>query len=216
MNRGYLVLGAAVVLAIVIGLYVGLNRSERVGRTPADAVVKANPAGENITGTAPVSPTVAVTQTAPSRSAPPALPASSDASASEYTIGGVRIRDHRSGERVAVDIPPTIHPPGGRKIPSQLSSDIAQRLRAVLAECAASVPPEARGATSRLEGQILIAIKNQQATVTGATYQPRDVASAAQGAIKQCMEQKSIGVAAPSGAEPDLEGYGIALSLRMP
>jgi hypothetical protein len=216
MNRGYLVLGAAVVLAIVIGLYVGLNRSERVGSTPADAVAKPTPAGEKTTGTAPVSPTVAVTQTATSRSAPPALPASSDPGVSEYTVGGVRIRDHRSGERVPVDIPPTIHPPGGRKIPSQLSSDIAQRLRGVLAECAASVPPEARGATSRLEGQVLIAIKNQQATVTGATYQARDVASAAQGPIKQCMEQKSVGVTTPSGEEPDVEGYGIVLSLRLP
>jgi hypothetical protein len=78
------------------------------------------------------------------------------------------------------------------------------------------VPPEARGATSRLEGQVLIAIKNQQATVTGATYQARDVASAAQGPIKQCMEQKSVGVTTPSGEEPDVEGYGIVLSLRLP
>ncbi|HEX2685698.1 MAG TPA: hypothetical protein VHN14_03730 [Kofleriaceae bacterium] len=153
---------------------------------------------------------------APSEHARPVVPSGTEAAASESPSGNVRIRDHRSGEPALVDIPPPIHPPEGRKIPSHLTSDLAQRLRTITTECAASVPSDARGATPRLEGEVLIAIKNHQATITGATYQARDVAGEAQGSIKQCMEQKSVGVATPSGDEPDVEGYAITLSFRLP
>jgi hypothetical protein len=214
MNRGYLALGAAVVLAAVLGLYVALSKDQ-------DTAAKRDPDGDK--------PGVTVTRTAPNEIHRPEMPAGSVSPASgtvsessggsgtsEYTIGGVRVRDHRSGEHAPLDIPPAIHPPGGRKIPSQLTSDIAQRLRGVVTECASSVPLDARGAAPRLEGEILIAIKDHQATITSATYQARDVTGQVQASIKQCMEQKSVGVATPSGDEPDVEGYAITLSLRLP
>lgn len=212
MNRGYLALGAALVLAAVIGLYVVLLRDDGAG-------AQHDPAGPKIAEVARVDhgkPGVTVTPTAPREDSRPAASGGQGTKVSEYTIGGVRVRDHRSGDRAPVDIPPAIHPPEGRKIPSQLTSGIAQRLRTVMAECAASVPAEARGAASRIEGEIQIAIKDHHATITSATYQARDVDGEAQGAIKRCMEQKSVGVATPSGDEADVEGYAITLSFRLP
>jgi hypothetical protein len=209
MNRRYLVLGAAVVLAVVLGLYVATSKGE-------DVAAKREPDAQKIPENSPGHPAIRMTQTPSAGADRPVMAAGSGAAVSDYTVGNVRIRDHRSGEHAPVDIPPAIHPPEGRKIPSQLTSDLAQRLRPLVTECAATVPPEARGAKSRLEGEILIAIKNQQATVTGATFRLRDVASGSPDPVTQCMEQKSVGVAAPSGDEPDLEGYAITLSLRLP
>jgi hypothetical protein len=208
MNRGYLAFGAAAVLAAILGLYAVMSKGGGPATpSPADP--------RNMTEARPDTPGIVVSRPPARPGARPAVPSGSAAS-SDYTVGNVRIRDHRSGEHPQVDVPPAIHPPEGRKIPSQLTSDIAQRLRALTSACGASVPPEARGAAPRLDGEIQIAIKNQQATVTSAIFQARDVAAASQDAVKQCMEQKAIGVGAPSGDEPDVEGYAITLSLRLP
>ena len=204
MNRGYLVLGAAVVLAAVIGLYAALGSGDdtAVARAPGDPkTTEPDRAGRDAVRPAHVRP---------------ALPAGAGSGASEYMIGDIRVRDHRSGERAPIDVPPAIHPPEGRKIPSQLTSDLAQRLRVVMAECAVGVPPEARGKAPRLEGEVMMSIKDHQATVTRATFELRDLASASQDPVKQCMEQKSVGVATPSGDEPDVSGYPITLSFRLP
>jgi hypothetical protein len=211
MNRGYLVLGAAVVLVAAFGLYVALGTGE-------DAAGKRNPGDPRIAG-ADHGRRDGRTSAHPDR-AQPALPAGAagpaGTGARDYTVGDVRVRDHRSGENAPLEAPPAIHPPEGRKIPSQLTSDLAQHLRGVMDECAAGVPREALGASSRLEGAVLMSIKNHQATVTNATFQLRDVAPASQDALKQCMAQKAVGVAAPSGDEPDVEGYEITLSFRLP
>ena len=61
-----------------------------------------------------------------------------------------------------------------------------------------------------------MSLKDHQATITGGTFQLRDVAAASQDPVKQCMEQKSVGVTAPSGDEPDVEGYAISLSFHFP
>jgi hypothetical protein len=144
------------------------------------------------------------------RDAPPRAPAT------DYMVGGAaRIRDHRSGARTEDAVPAPIHPPGSRKIPSQLTSAIAQQVRAVMTECAASLPAHARGADPRLEGTIAIAIKDQRATVTRAAVQLRDVSADAAQPIAQCIEQKSVGVATSAGDEADLEAYSITLAFRL-
>jgi hypothetical protein len=212
MNRGYLALGAAVVLVAVIGLVLVLRSGD-------DGAAKPDPEGPKFSETKLGKPSAQVTH-APSvpesGASRPAELAGSGTAVSEYTVGGVRVRDHRSGNHAPLDVPPAIHPPEGRKISSQLTADLAQKLRVVTEACTSSLPPQARGAKPRLDGEILIAIKDQQATVTSATFQARDVAGASEGPIKQCMEQKTVGVATPSGDEPDLQGYAITLSLRIP
>jgi hypothetical protein len=138
-----------------------------------------------------------------------------DAPATDYMVGGrARIRDHRSGARTD-DVPAPIHPPEGRKIPSQLTSAVAQRVREVMNECAASLPAHARGAQPRLDGTIAIGIKDQRATVTRAAVQLRDVSADAAQPIAHCIEQKSIGVETSAGDEADLEAYSITVAFRL-
>jgi hypothetical protein len=208
MSRGYLVLGAAVVLAAVVGLYVLLSpgddaaasRDPQVARSaePPEPVIKRRPAG------------------AAAPSTPGDSPAEAPDTTREQTFGNVVVRDHRTGAHDTIDVPPVIHAPQSHKIASQLSYDISQPVRAAVTECAASVPREARGPKPRFEGQITIAIKNHQATITDAVLQLRDVTGVALDPLKQCVERKAVGVSVPSGDEPELEGYSITMSLRLP
>jgi hypothetical protein len=203
MKRTTLMVGAAIVLTAVVGLYVALS--------PGDGEGGASPVAKNAEPAEPV-----IRQP---RAVAPSLPRDRAAEAAnpprERTFGSVRVRDHRSGVHDVSDAAPIIQPPQSRKIPSQLSYDIAQPVRAAAQACAASLPHDGRGPKPRFEGQITIAIHDHQATVTAATLQLRDVTGIAVEPLQQCAEQKAIGVSVPSGDEPDLEGYSITMSLRL-
>jgi hypothetical protein len=209
MNRGLFAIAGGIVLAAAIALYVLL-------RTGDDAAVERASHGPKITEAELGKPGSRLRPISPSEPALPTVGSGTGSGSRDYMIGGVHVRDHRSGEHAELDIPPAIHPPQGRRIPSQLTYDLTQRLRGVVNECAANVPRDGRGANPRIEGEILIAIKNQQATVTGGTFQLRDADAASAAPVKACVEQKAIGVATPSGDEPELENYAITLSLRLP
>jgi hypothetical protein len=208
MNRGYLALAGGLVLAAVIALYV-------LSRTGDDAAVTSDSTGPKFTEADPGKPGSGLRPIQPSQPSLP-VPPGSGSTSRDYVIGGVHVRDHRAGDHAPLDIPPAVHPPQGRRIPSQLTYDLTQRLRGVVNECAASASSEGRGARARVEGEIMIAIKNRQATVTSATFQLRDAGAALDAQVKVCLEQHAVGVAAPSGDEPELENYGITLSLRLP
>jgi hypothetical protein len=210
MTRGYLMLGAAIVLAAVVGLFVLLS--------PGDDA-SANRTPETARSAEPAAPAVKRRSTeAVTPSGPPDHPdtTANEPGTREQTFGNVVVRDHRTGAHDAIDVPPVIHAPQSRKIASQLSYDVSQPVRAAVLECAASVPREARGPKPRFEGQITIAIKNRQATITDAVLKLRDVTSVALEPLNRCVEQKSVGASVPSGDEPELEGYSITMSLRLP
>lgn len=204
MKPGGLALGAAAVLAAMVALYFAARSDDPVPRiTQADhgnaSGGRAGPAG-------------AAGMASGDASAPPVRPG---LEVTDYMVGGARVRDHRSGERTPNVVPRAIHPPEGRKIASQLTSDVAQKVRAVMTECAMNLPHDARGADPRLDGTIEVAIKDRQATITSASVQLRDVQSAAADSVKQCIEQRSVGVATSAGEEADVAGYAITVAFRL-
>lgn len=199
MRRGTLALAAAIVVAAVIGLYVMLRTDE-----PAPTPVLPEPPDQTIPATEPGK--------ARNRVAPVLRPDGSAAPARR--VGELGVRDHRAPEHVAADPPPD--PPAGHKINVQVTSGLAQVLRPALQECAANLAPGVAGDTSRIEGQVVIAIKNHQATVTSASFQLHDFAEAAQDGIKQCLVQRAVGVSSSAGDEPDIDSYPITVSLRWP
>jgi len=157
-------------------------------------------------------------------SAPPHLPPTvtdttkpipESGSANEYTIGDVRIRDHRSGSNAPIDIPPNIHRPNTRQLPSTLTAQVAQQIRGVLADCGKDLPKEARGDHPRLEGTINVAIKEHKLTVTTATYQLRDVNGDAAATMKSCVEQKSVGLETAASDQEDIDNYSIGITFAV-
>jgi hypothetical protein len=200
VTRGPLVLGAAIVVAAVIGLYVLLRTDSAPAPAPPRQDLPDQKMADDGSGKA-------------RNRAVPVL--RQDGSAAPGSTAGLpSTRDHRAAEHAAVDPPPD--PPAGRRINVQVTSDLSQVLRPALQECAANLAPGTAGDLSRIDGQVVIAIKDHQATVTSASFQLHDFAEAAQADIKQCLVQRAVGVTAPAGDEPDVDSYPITVSLRWP
>lgn len=212
MNRIYALVGAAVA---IIGIVVWVMLRIGGGTTPAARHGTESPAGSAV-----------VVTTDPSLAAPPpSLPSGdpatpgSDVPANErdYMVGDIRVRDHRTGHHQPLDLPPNIHPDHARELPSTLTHDISQKVNKVLFACAADLPKEARGDKPRLEGQVTVAIKDHTLSVTSTVAQVRDVHDDhAVDALKQCVEQKSVGLTSAADDQADIDGYGIAITFAIP
>ena len=199
MRRGTLAAGAAIVAAAVIGLFILL----RADSLPTPVLARPDPPDQRIADAGP----------GKARNRPVPVLRQDGAAAPGRTAGLPSLRDHRAAEPAAVDSPPD--PPAGRKINVQVTSDLSQVLRSALQECAANLAPGTAGDLSRVDGQVVIAIKDHQASVTSASFQLHDFAEAAQADIQQCLVQRAVGVTAPAD-EPDIDSYPITVSLRWP
>lgn len=174
---------------------------------------------------APAAPPAATAPAAAPGQAAPAAPALPDRRAEttepdttvhQYQVGDVEIRDHRSGSSAPRDLPPNMHAPGARMLPSSLTHAIATQVRTVMMDCAQGLPREARGPKARLEGTIEVAIHGHQLSITSAEYQLRDVFGPALDATKDCIAQRSIGLAVAAGDEEDLDKFSITVSNAIP
>jgi hypothetical protein len=205
-------IGGLVLLGAMVGLWLFMRKAD-------DATASARPTGDTPAPIVASDPPPITTREAPSLPGSgtdvPAAPGSDDSSR-DYTIGGVRVRDHRAGNQQKVDIPPNIHPPEGRQLPSELTQLVAQEVKAVMNDCVASVPREARGPAPRLEGQLLIAIKDHKISITSATMQLRDVFGAAVEPTKACIEQKSVGRQVNAPDQADMDSYSINITFAIP
>ncbi len=134
----------------------------------------------------------------------------------EYTLpDGRKVRDFRDpANRKPLDVPPSIHPPGGRKIRPELTGKFTDAVMAASHECGKAVGKEVLGDKPRVEGQIVISIKGAQANVTGAVFKVTNFNSESVAeTTRQCIEQKALDVKVPAPGEDDLESYSINLSL---
>lgn len=205
-SSGLLVLGVTVALAAVV-LLVWINAGDD---KPAQATAQVEAQPTERPAPPALAPTGGVTQTEAPRLPEPA--AGSADGVREYVVGDRLVRDHRKGNKPPIDIPPAVHAPDGRKLDSTVTQEVGQKIKDVLKQCAADLPPEARGEKARLEGLAVVSIKNKQLTVTKATVQLRNVVGASVDAVKQCIESKSVGITTSAAEEADLETYDINLS----
>jgi len=199
----------AFVLAGAIGLYFILGRDEApAAPEPTPVVVTTPPAA--------VTPVTAGSQPTVAPSLPSETPTGSGGQYKEYVVGDTRVRDHRTGDRAPIDIPPSVHPPDGRKIQSNLTHEIGQKLKVMVKDCTQTLAAGAKTNASRLEGQVVIAIKAKQVTVTRATVQLREVTDAepAIATVKKCIEEKALTIT-QTAEENDVEAYDINLSYSL-
>lgn len=207
-----LVIGGLVVLAGLAALWLTLSDDDP-GPTPAPAAVSSAPptgASRPALGASGRAPAVTVSPTLPSTGSA----AGSAAAPTEYVVGDTRVRDHRGGNHAPMDVPPSIHPPDGRKIQSSTSFEVGQKVKAAVEACAASIPVEARGTKPRVEGQVVISIKDRQVTVRETTMQLRDVVGAAAPATKACIEEKTRAITHVAD-EADTESYDLTMSFAL-
>jgi hypothetical protein len=134
----------------------------------------------------------------------------------EYTLpDGRRVRDFRDPKhRKPLEVPPSIHPPGGRKIKPELTGLFSDQIVKHMRACGKPVGKHLLGPKPRMNGQIVITIKNELASVTSAVFVFEDLTDqAAIDTTKQCVEENSLTVTAPAPGEADLDSYSINLSL---
>ena len=209
MSRNALVIGGLVLAAAAVALYfLVLDGGEGSSGASAPATPIGTPPPE-VTASPGTAPTL------PGGGTAPTLPTETE-HRTEYAVGDIQVRDHRTGNHAPLDIPPNVHPAEVREIPSTLTHDIAQKVKAVMLECTQQVPREARGEKPRLEGQILIAIKDHKVTITKATMQLRRIEGASVDPTKQCIEGKSVGIETGAPDQDDLESYSINLTFAIP
>lgn len=201
-----LVVAAVVVVGIAVW---SLLRARKPDAPPAPQPGSATPTSERISGSATVTPA-------------PSLPGSSGearladpGSGSDYMIGDVHVHDHRSGSNAPMDVPPNIHAPNTRELPATLTQDVAQKVRAVLADCAKDVPKDARGDHPRLEGQLIVSIKDHTLSITSATMQLRDLSNDAAAATKQCVETHAVGLQTRAEDQDDVDNYSIGVTFAV-
>ncbi|MBA3391721.1 MAG: hypothetical protein H0T89_03705 [Deltaproteobacteria bacterium] len=219
-RKGLLAIGAVVVIGAVIALWLGL-RTDKSAAPEAPALPSTGPTAA--TGDSPITPegvdrggNVAPPEL-PNVSSVPRGTHASENQPAESIVNGIRVRDHRKPEdRVPMDLPPNLHPPSSRRIQPTLTGALTDQIRKIMAACGASVPKQELGVKPRIEGQIVIAVKGQQAQVTSAVMVMRDATGPGVDQAKQCIEQKAVGVTAPAPDEADVESYSINLSFAFP
>jgi hypothetical protein len=204
-----LAIGAVAVIALGVVLWVALKKD----LSTASENATPEPQGSAVVERKPGTPTV--TPGLPGEPKPLPQPAPGE-HPKDYVVGDIRVRDHRAGNNPPLDIPPNVHPIEGPVIPSTLTHEVSQKVRAVVTECTASLPKDARGEKPRVEGQVVIAIKDHQVKVTGSTMQLRNVTGDAVEPTKQCIEQKSIGLENSAPETSDIEKYTINVTYAIP
>ncbi len=206
MNRGVVLAGAAAALAAAgVAIWLGTRDS---GDAPAPAPA-ATPVAKP-TRTAP--PVLSEGSSSPTKVSPADVQNPGSDDAKTYKVDSVTIHDHRgSNAGPPIDLPPNLHPPGSRLIPPTLTGAVAREVRGVLAECSRALPPGARGPHPKMDGEIVIAIKDGKVSVTKALVQLRDTLGDVD-SIRQCLEQKSLAVTTDAQGEADLDAYSIHVS----
>jgi hypothetical protein len=195
------------VLAAGAGLWLMLRSGDDAAATPTGEAITATESPSTPTDRSGSAPTVTPTLPGETRTAPAS-------EVKEYVVGDRRVRDHRSGDRAPIDIPPAVHPAESRRIASNLTHEIGQKLKVMVKECSAALPAAARGRSSRLEGKVVISIHAKQVTVKEAVVQLREITDASVDTIKKCIEDKALTVTQETD-EPDLESYDINLSYAL-
>jgi hypothetical protein len=208
-----LIVGGVAVLAAALLLFLVLRSGDDATDAPTQPA-----AGGSTVAAAPTPPPRADS----SRPGQPQVSASvrdGSADAGGYTetiVNGMRVRDHRKNRSTPVERLIPDRAPGSRTIDPKITASINDQLLPRVRECAAGVPPEARGPKPRIEGKVILAIKDGQAQITQANVDLTDVVGASIEPTKQCLEQKAREIKVPADNEPDLESYAITIRYAVP
>jgi len=197
--------GLAIAIAIAIAAWWWLHRGD--DRT-ASSTASPPAAGSQATpGAAPAAPRLPDRRTASD---------DPDPGVRTYVSGEVEVRDHRGSGGPPRDLPPSVHAPQARQLPSSLTHAITAPLRANLLACVSGLAADARGPRPKLEGVLTVAIHDHQLAITGAALQLRDASGPTADATRDCVAQKSIGATVPAPDQDDLDNYSISVTFAIP
>ena len=217
MKAALIVLAGLLVVAGIVAVLAMSSPAEEAH--PQTQVTAASGAGTNRPGGSVATSTTTPTPTLPTEATRPSEQGSEQGSdvVKEYMVGGVKVRDHRTGEHQKMDLPPNMHPANGPSLPSDLTHDISQQVKNQMIQCASAIPRDVRGDKPKVDGQLQVAIKDHRLSLTSVTIQVRDITDAAASeALRQCVQQRSASLTAVAKDQADLADYGIGVTFAIP
>jgi hypothetical protein len=204
MNRRVLLAFGALVAAAALILYLAINAEDSSARSTTQEAVATKQASSTTSSQQTSSPATQTTTTATTQTGDRPPP-------KEYVVDGVKIRDHRRGDRPPItEAPPREQV---RKLPTPITQEIGGKFQTVFRDCMKAIPKEAKGEKPRATGSMIVAIKDQKLTVVETNLDFNNVAPDAAAAAKQCVSQHAVGLSAAAANETDVDRHAISVSL---
>lgn len=120
-------------------------------------------------------------------------------SISETVTETSRVRDHRTGDRVAYDPEArTGEKRTAQRLPPELVHSLSKQLEAAMVECTAAIPADARGPRPGVSGSVFVDVAGGSLQVTETAIELRDLAGEAAATAKQCMAARWVGQTVPA------------------
>jgi hypothetical protein len=206
-----LAFGAAAIVAAAVILYLATQAGDAPASSakPGPMVAESEPRPEDPSGNA----------TPPKRERQASKQANGETMPAprEYvTEDGRRVRDHRRNPTPEEGSAPAPDPPA-RTLSTSTTQTVVVPFKEAIRECTKSLPPRAPGAKrSRLQGELLVEIKEQQLTVTDAKLGIPGMEGEAVTAAIACLKEKSAAIATSATGEADFQSTSIRIDVALP
>ncbi len=200
MDRRIVLVGGAVVAAAAIVLAIKL-------RGATDALPGSR-------GPAP-EPTI-IEQGTPSRAGQGGTPSSSE-TVSETVTEPARVRDHRTGDRVAYDPDArTGEKRTAQRLPADLVHTLSKQLEAAMVECTTRVAADARGPKPGVTGAVFVDVADGSLQVSETAIELRDLLGDAAVTAKECIQARWVGQTTPAPGAVATTHYEISVVFAVP
>jgi hypothetical protein len=141
----------------------------------------------------------------------PALPALTEPR--EYVRDdGIVVRDHRAGDQEPDLTKQIARPRKAQRIEPELLVTIKNAVRPHVTACTDRLPADAFGADPRVQGEVIVAIEDDQVSITKLNLQLDDVRD---DGLTDCVRQAVSAVTVPAGGHAPLDAYTLTLPFRV-
>lgn len=111
---------------------------------------------------------------------------------------------------------PAPPPPPGRTLDPAIVHGVTDQLRELAHQCMAVMPPGMRGSAPRLHATLLVSIKDHRLSVGHAIITMLGMRPDAAARIRQCLEQRAVGIAADASGERDGDAISLPVDFAAP
>ncbi len=127
-----------------------------------------------------------------------------------------RVRDHRSGDRVAYDPDArTGEKRTAQRLPPDLVHTLSTQLEAVMVECTAPLTADARGTKPGVTGVVFVDVADGSLQVTETAIELRDLTGGVAVTAKECIQARWVGQTTPAPDGVSATHYEISIVLAV-
>lgn len=123
-----------------------------------------------------------------------------------------RVRDHRTGDRVAYDPDArTGEKRTAQRLPPDLVHTLSKQLEAAMVECTAAITADARGPQPGVTGSVFVDVAGGSLQVTETAIELRDLTGDTAVTAKECIQARWVGQTTPAPDAVSATHYEISV-----